>query len=168
MNYTENYHLPQWVKEDRVMMEDFNPMCADLEAGLNRNAQTAASAAAAASNNAAAAQSTANTALARANAAYSPSQQPYAVGTYKGNGDSLTVTLGFQPKFVIISAQSVSGGYDTPYFPTRFAMAGLGANIGGLSLLSNGFTVSYTTINNSACPPGINNNGVTYAYIAFR
>ena len=24
MNYTKNYRLPQWVKEDRIMMDDFN------------------------------------------------------------------------------------------------------------------------------------------------
>ena len=34
MNYTTNYHLPQWVKTDRIMMDDFNQMCADIEAGL--------------------------------------------------------------------------------------------------------------------------------------
>ena len=53
MKYTEKYHLPQWVKEDRIMMEDFNQMCSDIEAGLERNtaeavranAQTAAEAA---------------------------------------------------------------------------------------------------------------------------
>lgn len=43
MYYTENYHLPQWVKTDRIMMEDFNQMCADLEAGMTENAQTASS-----------------------------------------------------------------------------------------------------------------------------
>lgn len=42
MQYTENYHLPQWVKSDRIMMQDFNQMCADLEAGMTENAQTAA------------------------------------------------------------------------------------------------------------------------------
>ncbi len=35
MNYTEKYHLPQWEKTDRIMMEDFNQMCADMEAGLD-------------------------------------------------------------------------------------------------------------------------------------
>ena len=34
MNYTENYHLPQWEKEDRIMMDDFNRMCADIESGM--------------------------------------------------------------------------------------------------------------------------------------
>ena len=31
MNYTENYHLPQWVKDDRIMMEDFNAAMAGIE-----------------------------------------------------------------------------------------------------------------------------------------
>ena len=26
MNYTKNYRLPQWVKEDRIMMDDFTPV----------------------------------------------------------------------------------------------------------------------------------------------
>ena len=48
MNYTENYHLPQWVKSDRIMMEDFNQMCADIDGELSslsdnlaKNAQAA-------------------------------------------------------------------------------------------------------------------------------
>jgi len=43
MNYTEKYHLPQWKKEDRIMMEDFNRMCADMEAGLVQNREDARS-----------------------------------------------------------------------------------------------------------------------------
>ena len=31
MNYTENYHLPQWVETDRVQMEDFNEAMAKLD-----------------------------------------------------------------------------------------------------------------------------------------
>ncbi len=41
MNYTENYHLPQWAKSDRIMMEDFNQMCKDMEDGMTGNAQKA-------------------------------------------------------------------------------------------------------------------------------
>ena len=37
MDYTKNHHLPQWVKSDRIMMDDFNQMCRDIEAGLNKN-----------------------------------------------------------------------------------------------------------------------------------
>ena len=41
MNYTENYHLPQWVETDRIMMRDFNQMCKDIESGLTENQNTA-------------------------------------------------------------------------------------------------------------------------------
>ncbi|MDE7219353.1 MAG: hypothetical protein K2O45_07010 [Oscillospiraceae bacterium] len=41
MNYTANYHLPQWDETDRIMRTDFNRMCADMEAGMTLNAQAA-------------------------------------------------------------------------------------------------------------------------------
>lgn len=44
MDHTKNYHLPQWVKTDRIMMEDFNQMCANIESGLSKNAASAAAA----------------------------------------------------------------------------------------------------------------------------
>ena len=41
MNYTTNYHLPQWVESDRIMMEDFNQMCADIDQGIKTAQDTA-------------------------------------------------------------------------------------------------------------------------------
>ena len=41
MNYTENYHLPQWDETDRILRTDFNRMCADIEKGLDKSEQTA-------------------------------------------------------------------------------------------------------------------------------
>lgn len=35
MNYTENYHLPQWDEDDRILRTDFNQMCENMETGLN-------------------------------------------------------------------------------------------------------------------------------------
>ena len=35
MNYTTNYHLPQWVETDRIQMEDFNQAMADIDEGLS-------------------------------------------------------------------------------------------------------------------------------------
>ena len=35
MEYTKNYHLPQWVEEDRIQMEDFNDAMASIENGLD-------------------------------------------------------------------------------------------------------------------------------------
>lgn len=40
MNYTKNYHLPQWIKSDRIMMDDFNEMCRNIENGLSERNQT--------------------------------------------------------------------------------------------------------------------------------
>ena len=85
MNYTQNYHLPQWEKTDRIVMEDFNSAMASLETGV------------------AGAQSTADTALGKANAAYAPDQKPYVVGSYTGTGQTMTIELGFRPSFLIIS-----------------------------------------------------------------
>lgn len=36
MNYTANYRLPQWVEDDRILMEDFNQMCRNIESGLEK------------------------------------------------------------------------------------------------------------------------------------
>ena len=37
MKYTENYHLPNWAKTDRIQMETFNNMTAKLDAALNEH-----------------------------------------------------------------------------------------------------------------------------------
>lgn len=72
MKYTKNYHLPQWVKEDRIMMEDFNQMCADMEAGLVRNKSSADAGVAQAKAAAASAAQAAQAAAGTANAAVTP------------------------------------------------------------------------------------------------
>ena len=41
MEYTTNYHLPQWVESDRIMMEDFNEAMAAIDGGI-KAAQDAA------------------------------------------------------------------------------------------------------------------------------
>ena len=35
MTYTTNYQLPQWVKSDRIMMDDFNDAMEKIEGGLS-------------------------------------------------------------------------------------------------------------------------------------
>jgi len=34
MEYTTNYHLPQWVETDRIQMEDFNEAMRNIETGF--------------------------------------------------------------------------------------------------------------------------------------
>ena len=35
MNYTTNYHLPQWVETDRLLMDDFNAMTSAIDTALD-------------------------------------------------------------------------------------------------------------------------------------
>ena len=193
MNYTKNYHLPQWVKEDRIMMDDFNRMCADMEAGLTKNAQdlktglnktaqdaaaatasaaaTAAAASSAAMTAAQEAQTTADKAVAdaaqaqaTADAAYCPSQKPYAVGTYTGTMREQTFTLGFSPQFLIITCPSESSWdvYSTIACSTY--------HVGELELTATGFIIKPTAVDgcNQSIPPLLNISKRTYVYIAFR
>ena len=83
MNYTENYHLPQWEETDRIMRTDFNQMCADMEAGLTANREAA----------------DAGIAEAKTEAA----KLPYVVGSYTGTNYEMTFDIGFRPSFLIIS-----------------------------------------------------------------
>ena len=80
MEYTKNYHLPQWVKEDRIMMEDFNAAMSSIESGIGR------------------AQSSADEAA----------KLPYVVGTYTGTGANLEIKVGFRPSFLIIGGMKAA------------------------------------------------------------
>ena len=187
MNYTKNYHLPQWDETDRIMRTDFNQMCADMEGGLLKTARDAAEAVAdavskaetavagAAANAAKAAQkaqSTADKAVAdaakaqaKADAAYSPSQPPYTIGTYLGDGkDEQAVRVGFKPRFLIIS-----GGYSTA------TLIAAGPEVDAsrhLAFTDTGFTVKiYHTGDpqfHAQVAPYLCQAGTIYTYIAFR
>ena len=39
MNYTTNYHLPQWVESDRVLMEDFNEAMESIDSNVKEASQ---------------------------------------------------------------------------------------------------------------------------------
>ncbi len=179
MNYTTNYHLPQWDETDRIMRTDFNRMCADMENGLNSvkqgaasaNAKTAQDAAAAAN----AAQSTADKAVAdsakaqaKADAAYSPDQPPYVVGSYTGTDLTQTVTVGFRPRVLIIIGQD-DGLYTSFGFCALVGTATSGRHV---QLTNTGFIVKRNPAPNSGSgiepEPHLIRQGVTYNYIAFR
>ena len=180
MNYTKNYHLPQWDETDRIMRADFNRMCADMEAGLLKTAQDAAAgiagtaadagtAAAEAAAAAAAAQATADQAVsaaaaaqATANAAYCPTNLPYVVGTYTGNNAEQTISVGFRPRFLIIGNPT----FDRPH---AYA-AGNNIDSSRLRFTNSGFTVLKNLVDytSTIIDPAINSNGLKYVYIAFR
>ena len=169
MNYTERYHLPQWEETDRIMRTDFNQMCADMEAGLEKTARDAAEDTAAVQSAAlaaaSAAQATADTAVSKADAArsvadnaYCPSNKPFTVGSYIGSGGTVdrTISLGFRPRFVILMGEQ-SG--DSRFF----AFGAEGVTRCPINLVSNGFTL-LSLYNNFSL---VNSSGKKYTYIAF-
>ena len=97
--------------------------------------------------------------------------EPYVIGTYTGDGNSagLDINLGFRPKAVIIyrsayhiSSYSTSDGTSNCY---------MGMAIGtsytrGPLILDNGFRVK--TVTTSSATTHLNDQGGTYAYIAFK
>lgn len=155
MNYTRNYHLPQWVKSDRVMMDDFNDAMSALETGLT-NAQAAADSARSA------ASSAASTAQSAANAAR---QKPYAVGSYTGTGQDVTINLGFRPSFVIVSGCKESADQNSLQPFSRYGCVA-GGNIlpNTFTFTSSGFVVH---AGQTRCPR-MGESGRVYDYIAFK
>ena len=157
MNYTENYHLPQWEETDRIMRTDFNQMCADMEEGMNENAtaaRRALEAANAAHNLASTAQNTADTAL---------DTKPYITGSYTGKMPEQKITLGFRPSALIIGRM-----YD-PSLEASDSIAECALFLDGVSGSTvrfdyDGFSVqAYST-----AYPAVNWAGKTFRYIAFR
>ncbi|MDE6880171.1 MAG: hypothetical protein K2P20_02305 [Oscillospiraceae bacterium] len=141
MNYTEHYHLPQWKKDDRIMMEDFNAAMANLESGITN------------------AQETAEDAKAEA------VRLPYAVGSYVGTGElNRHITLGFRPRFVLVGApvERDAGGTGLDFYAGFTSGGALPLT---LQLTDDGFTVNPTLLPNF---PELNYKDYTYDYIAFR
>ena len=147
MEYTANYHLPQWVESDRIMMEDFNEAMNGIDEGIQG------------------AQDTANTAQTTANAAYSPNNMPYVVGSYTGNNGTKTIELGFRPSFLIISGDvgstSMVGHYQE--YGEHVGFMSTDFIYDTVTLTDTGFKV----VSNSSSYPRLNDHK-TYIYIAFR
>ena len=138
MNYTNNYHLPQWVETDRIQMEDFNQAMADIDQGL-QGAKTAADSAQSAA-----------------------AALPYVTGRYTGAGATAqSIALGFKPSYLIISGQG--GGSDDA---SKSIGIFFGWNMSSKVTFTNtGFTVAAQT-NDSY--PQLNRQYAYYGYIAFR
>ena len=159
MNYTKNYHLPQWVETDRIMMEDFNDAMSDIDQGIKTAQDTADTA----ESKADAAQTTANSVA----DAYTPDNQPYVAGTYVGTGTDTTVTLGFRPKFVVISGmQPGTQSNSTSDWDRYFALCDGNVLSGRVMFTDTGFVARREI--SGAFYPVLHVEGRTYCYIAFR
>jgi len=142
MNYTSNHHLPQWVKSDRVRMDDFNAAMANIENGMTANAQAAAAA--------------------RKEAA----ALPYAIGTYTGAGTDQSIHIGFRPSYLIINGikeETGSSGIET--FGIYSCAVGKYSNVPSCLVVNNdGFTAKKT----NGIYPDLVSKGRKYEYIAFK
>ena len=167
MNYTTNYHLPQWVETDRIQMEDFNDAMAAMDQGM-AEAKVAAEAAQEAARTA---QAAAEIAQSSANAvadAYTPGNQPYVVGSYTGTGADMTITLGFRPKFLILSGmESTITTNSTSTWDRYFGLCDGSILSLRVAFLDTGFTV-YARGGSRQNFPDFTDSGRTYCYIAFR
>ena len=160
MNYTNNYHLPQWAETDRIMMEDFNQAMADIEEGMSDNAQAAETAQAAAATAQASADAVADS--------YMPGNKPYVVGSYTGTGEAATITLGFRPSFLIISGMGDTlQSNSTVEWDRYFGMTAGNAIPNRLDLTSTGFVIYPQSLTQNLYPD-FTESGRTYDYIAFR
>lgn len=84
-NYTENYGFCQWEATDQVLREEFNKDNAKVDEVLKETADVA------------------QAAQVLAQAAYSPENSPFAVGSYTGDGTAKRkIELGFTPKAVLV------------------------------------------------------------------
>ena len=145
MNYTTNYHLPQWVESDRILMEDFNQAMETLDGGI------------------AAAKAAADTAKTTADNAYCPENKPYVFGSYKGTGSQQSITLGFKPSALIIMRNYGSNNPEDAEGAWAFVTPS--STCVTIQFLEDGFRLLSL---NSGQYPAVNWGNYYYNYIAFR
>ena len=143
--YTSNYQLHQWVPGDNFLRTDFNTDFQKIDAALG-SIRAQASSSASAVSGVQSSLSSVQSALSR--------KAEFVLGTYTGtgSGSGKTVSLGFQPRAVLISGGTYCGmGDRNNYTPL-------------LQITASGFLVTY------AASYGItpNTSGQGYAYLALK
>lgn len=137
-NTSEHLGLHLWEPTDQVLRTEFNQNWTKIDTAVNAAQETAE-----------AAQSAAE-------------QRPYVIGSYTGNGGTQSITLGFQPSFVIITAQPANSR-DTAFI----AVSGGSEAASTLSFTETGFTVMVAPTPYETYPL-TNQNGTFYHYLALR
>ena len=130
--------LHLWEPTDQVLRTEFNQNWTKIDTAVNAAQETAE-----------AAQSAAE-------------QRPYVIGSYTGNGGTQSITLGFQPSFVIITAQPANSR-DTAFI----AISGGSEAASTLSFTETGFTVMVAPTPYETYPL-TNQNGTFYHFLALR
>ena len=124
--YTENFGLHQWVPEDDFLRTDFNEDFAKIDAAIQ---------------------------AAKAQAEdLEDSKAELVVGSYTGNGSSKTISVGFQPRMVVI-AQTNSVVMPAPENTYPY-----------ITFTTSGFRVTYDAANYFTA----NRNAWIYTYLAVK
>ena len=160
--YTENFGLHQWVPEDDFLRTDFNTDFQKIDAAI-KGVETGADTALALKADA----GTTQTALA--------AKAEIAVGAYTGDGtESRTITLGFQPKALLLFRRKADSGNDRYTLLVYPDAPCISTNDGGvmLAVAAQGFSVRYATYRsgnaNPACMPVTNGEDIEYRYLAVK
>ena len=96
-------------------------------------------------------------------AAYTPDNKPFVVGSYSGGGlNSKMITLGFRPSLVIISGDKYTDD------PTEAAQYFTVANSNRPGLVVELEDTGFSVATYSGYLPVLNESGRSYRYIAFR
>ena len=130
-SYTTNYQLHQWEASDDFLRTDFNEDFAKIDAGIKSAADASASGL----------------------ASLDASKAEFVTGNYVGTGGTQSISLGFQPRAVLVSNHS----YAT--FAARDSRNNL------LEITSSGFSAVEQSSWGIDTP---NTNGQRYAYMAMR
>ena len=164
MNYTNKYQLPQWIKSDRILMDDFNNAMSAIENGMAANA-SAASAAQSAANSA---KSTATSAKSTAETALTKAQSTFYIGKYTGTGsECLHVCFLVKPKFIIIyGGNSTTELSEAQNHMQYFFMGGGEKVLYQFEITDQGFNI-YNDSSRTRYPI-LNEKGRRYEYIIFR
>jgi len=140
-NQTQHLKLCQWEADDEVLRTEFNADNAKIDEAVA-------------------------TAQAAAEIAYSPENQPFAIGRFMGNdATTRTISLSFTPSAVLLITNDGTlheWGSGHSYYYGGLTVAGASEGANGLKIVEGGFQV--TRSGNKAT----NVSGMYYNYIAFR
>ena len=165
-NHTEHFNLCQWEANDKVLRSDFNADNQKIDAALKANADAIALKA----DSSALSALSASTQSALAGKADLSAVPKIATGTYTGNGAAVTVEVGFQPSFLVILAPHPGRAYTDDQLlalGTAQCMIADTRSNGPERITTCAFTAAGFTITDDD-NTGLNNNGDTNHYIAFR
>ena len=136
--YTSSYQLHQWVPEDDFLRTDFNTDFQKIDAALARKAEKST------------VTSLQTQVAGKADASTVPR---VAAGSYTGNGTTKSISLGFQPRVVIIPV----GDY-----ANAVLLSGRASKAGAIT--SSGFTAAL----DGTSVYSTNQNGKSYSYFALK